>query len=104
MIGWQFRDFQADQNDDPFERLFKIFKDLLVHTSGDVSEALSWLTELDKHYKLTDKNYGIADFIKDLEEKGFISQQGKSNFKDIILLQKWSWHFGGKHLKIFLTN
>lgn len=61
--------------------MFKIFKDLLVHTSGDVSEALSWLTELDKHYKLTDKNYGIADFIKDLEEKGFISQQGKSNFK-----------------------
>jgi Ca-activated chloride channel family protein len=82
MIGWQFSDFQADDNDDPFERLFKIFKDLLVHTSGDVSEALAWLTELDKHYKLTDINYGIADFIKDLEEKGYISQGGKANFTD----------------------
>ncbi|MBK8669829.1 MAG: VWA domain-containing protein [Saprospiraceae bacterium] len=75
MIGWKFSNFIPSDDNDPFERLFKIFKDLLVHTSGDVSEALSWLTELDKHYKLTDKNYGIADFIKDLTEKGYIDQQ-----------------------------
>jgi Ca-activated chloride channel homolog len=78
MIGWQFSDFVASDSDDPFERLLKIFKDLLVHTSGDVSEALSWLTELDKHYKLTDENYGIADFINDLIDQGLISQQNKN--------------------------
>lgn len=77
MIGWKFGDYEPIENEDPFERLLKIFKDLLVHTSGDVSEALSWLTELDKHYKLTDKSYGIADFIKDLMDKGFISSQQK---------------------------
>jgi uncharacterized protein with von Willebrand factor type A (vWA) domain len=77
MIGWTFSDFTPEDSDDPFGRLLKIFKDLLVHTSGDVPEALSWLTELDKHYKLTDANYGIADFIQDLIDKGFISQQSK---------------------------
>jgi uncharacterized protein with von Willebrand factor type A (vWA) domain len=78
MIGWQFSDFVPSDSEDPFERLLKIFKDLLVHTSGDVSEALSWLTELDKHYKLTDENYGIADFINDLIDQGLISQQNKN--------------------------
>lgn len=77
MIGWQFVDYQHTEGHDPFERLLKIFKDLLVHTSGDVQEALSWLTELDKHYKLTDESYGIADFIDDLIEKGYISRQGQ---------------------------
>jgi Ca-activated chloride channel homolog len=75
MIGWQFNDFTPSDSQDPFERLLKIFKDLLLHTSGDVSEALAWLTELDKHYKLTDENYGIADFINDLNEKGYIDSK-----------------------------
>jgi len=77
MIGWKFTDFNKEESNDPFERLLKIFKDLLVHTSGDVTEALSWLTELDKHYKLTDDTYGIADFIQDLIDKGYISQNAK---------------------------
>lgn len=84
MIGWKFTNHEpSDSDSDPYERLLKIFKDLLVHTSGDVSEALSWLTELDKHYKLTDKDYGIADFVKDLIANGLISQQavnGKLGF------------------------
>lgn len=78
MIGWKFSDFTPSDSEDPFERLLKIFKDLLVHTSGDVTEALSWLTELDKHYKLTDENYGIADFINDLMNKGYIDQKNKA--------------------------
>lgn len=80
MIGWRFSDFINHESLSDFERLFKIFKELLVHTSGDVAEAISWLTELDKHYKLTNENYGIADFIADLEQKGFI-QQGHKNGK-----------------------
>ncbi|MFM8363258.1 MAG: hypothetical protein ACKOA4_11225, partial [Haliscomenobacter sp.] len=73
MIGWRFSEFtpQADAGT-PFERLLKIFQELLLYTSGDVAEALSWLTELDKQYKLTDANYGIADFIQDLIDKGYI--------------------------------
>ena len=48
-------------------------------TSGDVSEALSWLTQLDKQYNLTDDSYGIADFIEDLKEKGYIREEIKED-------------------------
>jgi len=64
--------------DDPFKRLLKIFQDLLVYSSGNVSEALSWLTELDKEYELTDEDYGMADFIQDLIDKGYISKPDKN--------------------------
>ncbi len=80
MIGWRFspyRSINGDQN--TFEQLLKIFKDLLVYTSGDVTEALSWLTELDKEYNLTTSDYGIADFIQDLIDKGFISSPDPIN-------------------------
>ena len=50
----------------PFERLFEIFKELITHTSGDFDEAIDWLRELDKEYKLTDEDYTIDDFIEDL--------------------------------------
>ncbi len=75
MSGYRFSSFiNNSDSDDPFERLLKVFKDLLVHTSGDVSEALSWLTTLDRQYNLTDDNYGMADFIQDLIDKGYISR------------------------------
>jgi hypothetical protein len=31
---------------------FGIFKELITHTSGDFDEAIDWLGELDKEYKL----------------------------------------------------
>lgn len=74
MLGWRFSNYIPDGNEnDPFERLLKLFKELLMHTSGDVSESLSWLTQLDKEHGLTDENYGIADFIQDLIDKGYIN-------------------------------
>lgn len=80
MIGWRFSEFTPDPNGgSTFERLLKIFQELLIHTSGNVSEALSWLTELDKEYKLTDENYGMADFIQDLIDKGYIKQEDSQN-------------------------
>lgn len=76
MIGWRFSDYQpGDFAGTPFEQLLKMFQDLLVYTSGDVSEALSWLTELDKHYKITDDDYGMADFIQELIDKGYIGDR-----------------------------
>ena len=71
MIGWRFSKHH-NKKSDPFERLLDLFKELLIHTSGNVSEALSWLTELDKEYELTTDDYGMADFIQDLIEKGYI--------------------------------
>jgi len=96
MIGWHFSEHIPVPEGDPFEQLLKLFQELLLHTSGDVSEALSWLTELDKQHGLTNDDYGIADFIQDLIDKGYISNgQGKSanNFNptakmEIALRQK----------------
>ncbi len=80
MIGWKFSEYIPGQEDGAsFEKLLKLFQELLVHTSGDVSEALSWLTELDKQYDLTDEEYGMADFIQDLIDKGYIQQQDRDN-------------------------
>ena len=75
MIGWKFGEFVPREGEgSTFEKLLDVFKEMLVYTSGEVSEALSWLTELDKQYNLTDENYGMADFIQDLIDKGYINQ------------------------------
>ncbi len=72
-IGYKFSEYvPRDGDGTPFDKLLKIFQELLLFTSGDVQEALSWLTQLDKEYKLTDENYGMADFIQDLIDKGYI--------------------------------
>jgi len=63
------------KNQSPFEKLFDIFKELITHTSGDFDEAIDWLRELDKEYKLTDENYTIDDFIDDLLKKGFVKEE-----------------------------
>ncbi len=74
MLGHRFSKY-TPKDQSPFDKLFDIFKQLLTYTSGDVGEALSWLTELDKEYKLTDKNYGIGDFINDLRDKGYLKEE-----------------------------
>lgn len=76
MVGWRFGKHRMKEDGTPFERLLDLFKELLIHTSGDVAEALSWLTEIDKEHNLTTPDYGIADFISELEEKGYISKDG----------------------------
>jgi Ca-activated chloride channel family protein len=72
MIGYRFSEYNDDPNQDPFERLLKIFLDLLTYTSGDVSEALNWMNQLDREYNLTDDEYGMGDFIEDLKRNGYI--------------------------------
>jgi Ca-activated chloride channel homolog len=74
MIGWKFTDYKAEEGQTPFERLLKLFQEILIHTSGEVSEAISWLTQLDKQYNLTTPEYGIGDFIKELEDLGLLSR------------------------------
>ncbi len=72
--GFVFKTYQAP-NLSPFDKLFDVFKELITHTSGDFDEAISWLRELDKEYKLTDENYTIDDFIEDLKKKGYIKEE-----------------------------
>lgn len=55
---------------------------LILITSGNVSEALQWMTEVDRQHKLTNDKYGMGDFIEDLKKNGYISEEGpKGEFK-----------------------
>ena len=76
MNGFRFSEYinpkKASKNG--FNELNNIFQQLILMTSGDVSEALSWLTNLDKQYGLTDDKYGIGDFIQDLKDKGYLKE------------------------------
>jgi uncharacterized protein with von Willebrand factor type A (vWA) domain len=78
MLGHRFSKYtpppQSDKSD--FERLLKVFMQLILITSGNVGEALQWLTEVDRQYKLGTENYGVGDFIEDLKKNGYISEEG----------------------------
>jgi Ca-activated chloride channel family protein len=78
MLGYRFSQYtpppDADKSD--FEKLLKIFMQLVLITSGNVAEALQWLTELDKEYKLTTPQYGLGDFIDQLKREGYITDDG----------------------------
>lgn len=74
MQGYHFSRFDPDSHGKSrFDQLLDIFMQLLTYTSGDVSEALQWMNELDKQYQLTDDEYGMGDFIEELKEKGYLS-------------------------------
>ena len=75
MIGTRFTEYIPLPNGgNPFSSLLNLFMQLLVHTSGDVSETLNWMNQLDKRYGLTNDEYGIGDFIKELKDKGYIKE------------------------------
>jgi Ca-activated chloride channel homolog len=76
--GFYFKSYEAPFQS-PFDKLFGIFKELITHTSGDFDEAIDWLRELDKEYKLTDEQYTIDDFIEDLKKKGYIRDELKED-------------------------
>ncbi len=87
MKGYRFGKYiNRDDGKAPFEKLLDLFMQLLVYTAGDVQEAMNWLNELDREHKLTDENYSMADFIRDLKDKGYI-RDGEGN-NGIILTAK----------------
>ena len=73
MRGFNFSKYNPNENSkSPFEKLLDLFLQLLTYTNGDFNEAMQWLNELDKEYKLTTPDYGIGDFLEDLKQKGYI--------------------------------
>ena len=79
MLGHRFLKF--DPNEDgksKFDQLLDLFMQMLSYTNGDVSEALGWMNELDKKFQLTSDEYGMGDFIEDLKDKGYISEDQQS--------------------------
>src|SRR5258705_232228 len=118
MRGFHFTKFDPNsEGKSKFEQLLDLFMQLLTYTSGDVTEAMQWMNELDKKYQLTDDEYGMGDFIDELKEKGYITddnqagqikitpktEQGirKRSLEEIFgklkktgspRLKKWRWH------------
>jgi len=78
MSGYRFSKFTPppDTAGSDFDKLLKVFMQLILITSGDVAEALQWLTEVDRQYKLSKGDYGIGDFIEDLKKNGYITDEG----------------------------
>jgi Ca-activated chloride channel homolog len=80
MIGNRFFRYTPEGDGrSKFEQMLDIFMQMLNYTSGDVIEALQWLNQLDKQYKITDKDYGMGDFIEDLKNQGYIKEDPQTN-------------------------
>src|SRR3954469_19733035 len=77
MLGYRFTKYipVPDPDASGLEKLLNLLRQLLTYTSGDVREALEWLTELDKQYNLTNNEYGIGDFIRDLVDKNYLENE-----------------------------
>ncbi|WMJ71974.1 VWA domain-containing protein [Cytophagaceae bacterium ABcell3] len=78
MAGIRFSKY-LNNNDgkSEFEKLSKLFFELLNHTSGNVQETMDWMNELDRQHNLTDENYGMGDFIEDLKKKGYLTDKNE---------------------------
>lgn len=79
MTGIHFRSASTTQlRDKEFRRIFSIFNELFLVTSGDVKESLEWLKELHERFNVFTGHYSYDNFIKDLKQKGMIKNAGNS--------------------------
>ena len=76
MKGIRFTEYiPNDTNEANFENFMKIFLQLLNFTSGDPNEALDWMNQLDNQHGFSDASYGMGDFIEDLKQKGYMTDE-----------------------------
>jgi len=75
MIGFNFTKYIPSPNgEDKFQQMLNLFMQLLQYTNGDVTEAMDWMNQIDREYKLTDNKYGMGNFVQDLKDKGYIKE------------------------------
>ncbi len=67
-----FEQFSGLKKD--MEELFKLFRNILLQTNGDVDEALNWMTSLNNRYQYTEN---LGDFIERLKQDGIIKEDGQ---------------------------
>jgi Ca-activated chloride channel family protein len=80
MLGYKFTQYIPDSSSTSlFEQLLNLFLQLMVITAGDVSEALSWMNDIDRQYGLTNNEYGMGDFVEDLKKSGYITEDESGN-------------------------
>jgi uncharacterized protein with von Willebrand factor type A (vWA) domain len=79
MIGYRFSALRPERDRRTrFQRMLDIFMELVTHTSGDVEEAIDWMRELDKEYKLFDAEYTLDDFIEELRQRGYLRDESET--------------------------
>lgn len=101
---WDKR-FGSNKNASPFDTLWNLFQELLTISSADVPQALKWLTELDKKYKVTDQfdeDYSIGDFMDELKERGYIQQDDSNN--QVVITRKTERSLRKKSLEEIFKN
>jgi Ca-activated chloride channel homolog len=80
MLGYRFAEYiPQESSKTTFEKLRDIFLQILIHTSGDINEAMSWMNQLDRKYNLTTDDYGMGDFIDDMRAQGYIREDEEGN-------------------------
>lgn len=86
MLGYRFTEFVPNPDGDKsaFENLLNLLMQLLVYTSGDFSEAMDWLNQLDRQYGLTNDEYGMGNFLDDLKERGYIDDDPQKEGEFLI--------------------
>lgn len=62
-------------DDKRLEEMFSFFSYLLIQSNGDVEDALQWLEELSKEYKIFDENFSFSDFVDELKKQGYIAEK-----------------------------
>jgi Ca-activated chloride channel family protein len=79
MKGFQFSNYIPPEKKEgsKFDQLLNIFQQLLLMTSGNVEQALAYLNDLDRRYGLTDDKYGIGNFVDEMKEKGYLTEQNE---------------------------
>ena len=79
MIGYRFSALRPERDRRTrFQRMLDIFMELVTHTSGDVEEAIDWMRQLDKEYKLFDAEYTLDDFIEELRQRGYLRDESET--------------------------
>ena len=60
-----------------YDKLFDLFRNILLQTNGDVNEAMHWMTILNNRHHFTD---ALDEFIEKLKEEGLISEHDNVYF------------------------
>jgi uncharacterized protein with von Willebrand factor type A (vWA) domain len=100
---WDDR-FANSNGKSPFDSLWDTFQELLTVASGDVSQALRWLTDLDDEYGLTDQfdDFGLGDFVDELKKRGYIEQDDEQQI--YVITRKTERSLRKRSLKEIFKN
>ena len=76
VIGIQYTKWvpRVDDAEDRLEQLLGLLSQILIHTSGDVEEALKWMRYIDQRQGIFDDEMSYEAFVKELEKRGYVKQ------------------------------